>query len=94
MQANRRFFLRHGAFAVAGTAPSPSFLVRSVLADAALRRDAGSLSISNAAPRRAQMLSFLSREDYYACAPHRHSGNNSRPDDFRLSPIHDAFGAL
>ena len=35
MQANRRFFLRNGAFAVAGTAAIPSFLVRSVLADAA-----------------------------------------------------------
>jgi uncharacterized protein (DUF1501 family) len=35
MQTNRRFFLRNGALAVAGTAAIPSFLVRSVLADAA-----------------------------------------------------------
>jgi uncharacterized protein (DUF1501 family) len=35
MQTNRRFFLRNGAFAVAGTAALPSFLVRSVLAQAA-----------------------------------------------------------
>ena len=35
MQTNRRFFLRNGAFAVAGTAALPSFLVRSVLAEAA-----------------------------------------------------------
>jgi uncharacterized protein (DUF1501 family) len=36
MQTNRRFFLRNGAFAVAGTAALPSFLVRSVLAEAAI----------------------------------------------------------
>jgi len=35
MQTNRRFFLRNGAFAVAGTAAIPSFLVRSVLGEAA-----------------------------------------------------------
>ncbi len=34
MQMNRRFFLHKGAFAVAGTAAIPSFLVRSVLAQA------------------------------------------------------------
>ncbi len=33
MQMNRRFFLHRGAFAVAGTAAIPSFLVRSVLAE-------------------------------------------------------------
>ena len=32
MQMNRRFFLRDGALAVAGTAAIPSFLVRSVMA--------------------------------------------------------------
>ncbi|HLY39980.1 MAG TPA: DUF1501 domain-containing protein [Terracidiphilus sp.] len=31
---NRRFFLRHGAFALAGTTALPTFLVRSVLAQA------------------------------------------------------------
>jgi len=36
MQTNRRFFLRNGALAVAGTAAIPSFLVRSVLAEAAV----------------------------------------------------------
>jgi len=35
MQTNRRFFLRNGALALAGTAAIPSFLVRSVLAQAA-----------------------------------------------------------
>jgi uncharacterized protein (DUF1501 family) len=35
MQMNRRFFLHKGALAVAGTAALPSFLVRSVLAEAA-----------------------------------------------------------
>jgi uncharacterized protein (DUF1501 family) len=35
MNTNRRFFLRNGALAVAGTAAIPSFLVRSVLAEAA-----------------------------------------------------------
>ena len=35
MQTNRRFFLRNGALAVAGTAAIPSFLIRSVLAEAA-----------------------------------------------------------
>ena len=35
MQTNRRFFLRNGALAIAGTAAIPSFLVRSVLAEAA-----------------------------------------------------------
>jgi uncharacterized protein (DUF1501 family) len=34
MQTNRRFFLRNGAFALAGTAAIPSFLVRSVMAEA------------------------------------------------------------
>jgi uncharacterized protein (DUF1501 family) len=34
MQTNRRFFLRNGALAIAGTAAIPSFLVRSVLAEA------------------------------------------------------------
>jgi uncharacterized protein (DUF1501 family) len=34
MQTNRRFFLRNGAFAVAGTAALPNFLVRSVMAEA------------------------------------------------------------
>ena len=34
MQTNRRFFLRNGALAIAGTAAIPSFLVRSVLAQA------------------------------------------------------------
>ncbi len=33
MQTNRRFFLRNGALAVAGTAALPSFLVRSVMAE-------------------------------------------------------------
>jgi uncharacterized protein (DUF1501 family) len=33
MQTNRRFFLRNGALAIAGTAAIPSFLVRSVLAE-------------------------------------------------------------
>jgi uncharacterized protein (DUF1501 family) len=33
MNTNRRFFLRNGALAVAGTAVIPSFLVRSVLAE-------------------------------------------------------------
>jgi uncharacterized protein (DUF1501 family) len=35
MQTNRRFFLRNGAFAIAGTAAIPCFLVRSVMAEAA-----------------------------------------------------------
>ena len=35
MQTNRRFFLRNGALAIAGTAAIPSFLVRSVMAEAA-----------------------------------------------------------
>ena len=35
MQTNRRFFLRNGALAIAGTAAIPGFLVRSVLAEAA-----------------------------------------------------------
>jgi uncharacterized protein (DUF1501 family) len=35
MQINRRFFLRNGALALAGTATLPSFLVRSVLAQEA-----------------------------------------------------------
>jgi uncharacterized protein (DUF1501 family) len=34
VQTNRRFFLRNGALAVAGTAALPSFLVRSVMAEA------------------------------------------------------------
>jgi len=34
MQMNRRFFLRDGALAIAGTAAIPSFLVRSVMAQA------------------------------------------------------------
>jgi uncharacterized protein (DUF1501 family) len=34
MRMNRRFFLRNGALAVAGTAAIPSFLIRSVLAEA------------------------------------------------------------
>jgi uncharacterized protein (DUF1501 family) len=34
MGMNRRFFLRNGALAVAGTAAIPSFLIRSVLAEA------------------------------------------------------------
>jgi len=36
MQTSRRFFLRNGAFAVAGTAALPQFLVRSVLAETSL----------------------------------------------------------
>ena len=36
MQMNRRFFLRNGALAVAGTAALPGFLVRSALAQAAV----------------------------------------------------------
>ena len=35
MQINRRFFLHKGALAIAGTAAIPSFLVRSVMAEAA-----------------------------------------------------------
>lgn len=35
MQMNRRFFLHRGALAVAGTAAIPSFMVRSVMAEAA-----------------------------------------------------------
>src|ERR1035438_9329584 len=35
MQPNRRFFLRNGALALAGTAALPSFLLRSVMAEAA-----------------------------------------------------------
>ncbi len=35
MQMNRRFFLRNGAFALAGTTAIPGFLVRSVLAQTA-----------------------------------------------------------
>jgi len=35
MQTNRRFFLRNGALAIAGTTAIPSFLVRSVIAEAA-----------------------------------------------------------
>ncbi len=35
MQTNRRFFLRNGAFAVAGTAALPGFLIRSALAEGA-----------------------------------------------------------
>ena len=34
MQTNRRFFLRNGALAIAGTTAIPSFLVRSVMAEA------------------------------------------------------------
>ena len=34
MQTNRRFFLRNGALAIAGTAAIPGFLVRSVMAQA------------------------------------------------------------
>jgi uncharacterized protein (DUF1501 family) len=36
MQTNRRFFLRNGALAIAGTTAIPSFLVRSVMAEAAV----------------------------------------------------------
>ena len=35
MQTNRRFFLRNGALALAGTTTIPSFLIRSVLAETA-----------------------------------------------------------
>ena len=35
MQTNRRFFLRNGALAIAGTSAIPAFLVRSVMAEAA-----------------------------------------------------------
>jgi len=35
MQTSRRFFLRNGALAIAGTTAIPSFLVRSVMAEAA-----------------------------------------------------------
>ena len=35
MQTNRRFFLRNGAFALAGTTAIPGFLIRSVLAQTA-----------------------------------------------------------
>jgi uncharacterized protein (DUF1501 family) len=35
MQTNRRFFLRNGALAIAGTAAIPSYLVRSVMAETA-----------------------------------------------------------
>jgi uncharacterized protein (DUF1501 family) len=35
MQTNRRFFLRNGALAIAGTAAIPNFLVRSVMAETA-----------------------------------------------------------
>ncbi|MGA2672704.1 MAG: DUF1501 domain-containing protein [Terracidiphilus sp.] len=35
MQTNRRFFLRNGALAIAGTAALPSFLVRSAMAQSA-----------------------------------------------------------
>ena len=35
MQMNRRFFLHKGALAIAGTAAIPSFMVRSVMAEAA-----------------------------------------------------------
>jgi uncharacterized protein (DUF1501 family) len=35
MQINRRFFLHKGALAIAGTAAIPSFLVRSIMAEAA-----------------------------------------------------------
>lgn len=38
MNTNRRFFLRNGALAIAGTAAIPSFLVRSVLAETATMR--------------------------------------------------------
>jgi uncharacterized protein (DUF1501 family) len=38
MNTDRRFFLRNGALAVAGTAAIPSFLVRSVFAEAASSR--------------------------------------------------------
>ena len=38
MQTNRRFFLRNGALALAGTTAIPSFLIRSVLAEAAPAR--------------------------------------------------------
>ena len=34
MPSSRRFFLRNGAFALAGTTALPGFLVRSVLAQA------------------------------------------------------------
>jgi uncharacterized protein (DUF1501 family) len=36
MHTNRRFFLRNGALAIAGTATIPSFLVRSVMAESAI----------------------------------------------------------
>jgi uncharacterized protein (DUF1501 family) len=36
MQTNRRFFLRNGALAIAGTTAIPGFLVRSVMAEAAV----------------------------------------------------------
>jgi uncharacterized protein (DUF1501 family) len=38
MHTNRRFFLRNGALAIAGTAALPNFLVRSVLAETATTR--------------------------------------------------------
>jgi uncharacterized protein (DUF1501 family) len=38
MHTNRRFFLRNGALAIAGTAALPSFLVRSALAETATTR--------------------------------------------------------
>ena len=37
MQTSRRFFLRNGALAVAGTTAIPSFLIRSALGEAALK---------------------------------------------------------
>ena len=41
MQTSRRFFLRNGALAIAGTTTIPSFLVRSVMAEAATVAPAG-----------------------------------------------------
>jgi uncharacterized protein (DUF1501 family) len=38
MYTNRRFFLRNGALAIAGTAALPNFLVRSILAESATAR--------------------------------------------------------
>ena len=41
MQMNRRFFLRDGALAIAGTAAIPGFLTRSLMAQAWMAKIAG-----------------------------------------------------
>jgi uncharacterized protein (DUF1501 family) len=96
MQTNRRFFLRNGALAIAGTTAIPTFLVRSVLAEAAATNPGRRLVVvfQRGAADGLNVVVPYQEKNYYAMRPTIAIPQNQVIDLDGFFGLHPSLGAF